>query len=472
MAELRARRDTVVGADLVELRLDTTADPDAAAALEGRRTPVIVTCRPQWEGGQFAGSEEERHRILGDAIALGAEYVDIEWRAQFTDLIERTRGRGVVLSTHDFDGVPRDLCERAAAMRATGADVIKLAAKANRLSDCIPLMELGSAMNAGGRAVIVAMGDRGLPSRVLARKFCSAWTYTGMLGGIGQVAAHRLAGEYRFHTLGASTRVYGLVGSPVGHSVSPAMHNAAFEAAAIDAVYLPLDAADADDFTAFARAFDLSGASVTIPFKVALFDRVHEADAAANQAGALNTIRIDEGRWLGRNTDVNAFLAPLIERSVPLQGARAAILGAGGAARAVAMALAPGGTDITVHARNRNKARDVAAIGGGRVGDLLPEAGSWDLLVNCTPVGMHPNVDATPVPCELLSGGLVYDLIYNPTETRLLREAARLGRQTIGGLDMLVAQAEEQFHWWTGTRPPSGVMRRAAVKRLSEMSES
>src|SRR5262252_2467486 len=143
-AELRARRDAVVDADLVELRLDTVRDPAAAAALDGRRRPVIVTCRPTWEGGSFAGSEEERKRILADALALGAEYVDIEWRAGFDDLIAQTGGRRIVLSSHDFSGVPADLAARAQAMRATGAEVIKIAAQMTSLSDCVPLLDLGA----------------------------------------------------------------------------------------------------------------------------------------------------------------------------------------------------------------------------------------------------------------------------------------------------------------------------------------
>jgi shikimate dehydrogenase len=264
--------------------------------------------------------------------------------------------------------------------------------------------------------------------------------------------------------------VYGLVGCPVGHSVSPAMHNAAFAAAGLDAVYLPLPAADADDFVAFARAFALKGASVTIPYKVSLFDRVQDADETARTVGALNTIRMDGDRWRGRNTDVGGFLQPLRDRHVRLDGRRAAILGAGGSARAVAVALASQGAHVTVHARDAAKAEAVAALVSGSVGPFPPPAGSWDLLVNCTPLGMEPRVDQSPMPPSGLERGLVYDLIYNPATTRLLRDAATAGCDTIGGLDMLVGQAQEQFEWWTGTRPPAGVMRAAASRRLSEFN--
>jgi 3-dehydroquinate dehydratase/shikimate dehydrogenase len=472
MAELRARRDQVTGADMVELRLDSVRDPDVTGALEGRRTPAIVTCRPTWEGGRFKGSEEERRRILCDALAQGAEFVDVEWRAGFDDVLALTGGRRIVLSSHDFSGVPADLAARAAAMRGTGAEVIKIAAKANRLSDCIPLMELAGRMSAHERIVAIAMGERGIASRVLAGRFGSAWTYAGMLGDVGQLTPGELLEMYRARSITGATQVYALAGSPVAHSVSPAMHNAAFKASQLDAVYLPCDAADADDFVTFAKAIKLSGASVTIPFKVALYDRVDEAFAVARRIGAINTIRIENGRWVGGNTDASGFLAPLVERQIPLQAARVSILGAGGAARAVAVALASSGATVTVHARNRHQAADVAMIVSGETGPWPPQPGSWDLLVNCTPIGMHPHVDDTPLARELLTGETVYDLIYNPEETRLLRDARASGCRTIGGLDMLVAQAHEQFHWWTGVRPQAGVMRAAAVKRLSEQFES
>jgi len=455
-AELRRKRDEVIGADLVELRLDTVSDPNVAGALAGRKLPVIVTCRPAWEGGQFKGSEDERKQILRDALARGAEYVDVEWKAGFTDL----------LSSHDFTGVPADLTGRAQAMRATGAEVVKIAVKTSRLSDCLPLLDLGAQIARQG-TVLIGMGECGLATRVLARKFGSLWTYAGDQRQVGQVSPLELAEMYRFRALTDATDVYGLVGSPVSHSVSPAMHNAAFAATRLDAVYLPFPATDADDFMTFGRAMGLKGASVTIPFKVSLFDRVDEVYAVARRIGAINTIRALDGRWVGGNTDAAAFLSPLRDR-VDLNGARVAILGAGGAARAVAVALGSSNAQVTVYARDLAKAQDVAMTASAASALLPPPAGSWDLLVNCTPVGMFPHTGDTPIDAALLTGKHVYDLIYNPTMTRLMREALKAGCQTIGGLEMLVAQAHEQFEWWTGRKPPAGVMREAALKRLAE----
>src|SRR5262249_27716801 len=185
--------------------------------------------------------------------------------------------------------------------------------------------------------------------------------------------------------------------------------------------------------------------------------------------GAINTIRVENGRWLGDNTDANGFLQPLQER-LALGGLRASILGAGGAARAVADALAASQCRVTVHARRAEEAGRVAALTGAAVGPFPPALGAWDLLVNCTPVGQTPRVEATPLPQSDLTGRFVYDLVYNPTPTRLVREAAAMGCQTLGGLEMLVAQAHDQFRWWTGRRPPGGIMREAALKRLAEYS--
>jgi 3-dehydroquinate dehydratase/shikimate dehydrogenase len=463
MADLRKRRDEVADADLIELRVDTVADPNAAAALEGRRTPVIFTCRPAWEGGQYKGSEEERRRLLGEAQQLGAEYVDVEWKAGFTELLDRREGQGVVLSMHDFGGVPSDLKARAASMRATRAEVIKLAVMAHRLGDWLPLWSLGRVST--GPMALVAMGEAGLASRILASRFGSCWTYAGDGVAPGQLSFASLRDEFSVRRVTEQTVVYGVVGRPVTHSVSPAMHNAAFKAAGIDAVYVPFAAADFEDFLQCAHTLGVAGASVTAPFKVEAFARAAECDAVSRRIQSVNTLRRSGDRWIGSNTDVAGFLEPLQAR-MSVRGARVTILGAGGAARAAAEALGTAGAHVSIAVRRQNRAEEIAALVGCSVSDWPPRPHSWDILVNATPVGTAPAVEETPCPEVAFTGQLVYDLVYNPLETLLLRDARAAGCRTLGGLDMLVAQAQRQFEWWTGIKPSERVMRGAALRAL------
>lgn len=465
MAELREHRDQVTDADLIELRLDTVSDPSAAGAVAGRRMPVIVTCRPRWEGGHFTGSEDERRRILCDAQQLGAEYVDVEWKAGFDELLNARGGQGVVLSMHDFTGVPHDVCAQAAAMRQSGAEVIKLAVMATRLSDCLALIPI--TRESSSPVAVVAMGDAGLPSRVLAARFGSCWTYAGEGVAPGQVSAARMRDEFAFRSLGASTAIYGVVGRPVMHSVSPAMHNAAFRATRMDAVYLPLAAADFDDFLTFADALSIAGASVTAPFKVEAFEHASDSDDISRRIQSVNTLRRVDSGWIACNTDVAGFLAPL-QAVVELDNCRTTILGAGGAARAVAVALQGAGAQVAIAARRRDAAERVAALTGARLADWPPAPGSWDVLVNATPAGTAPATTETLLPIGHLTGQLVYDLVYNPTDTQLLKDARAAGCQTLGGLDMLVAQALRQFEWWTGVKPDARIMRAAAVAALAD----
>jgi 3-dehydroquinate dehydratase/shikimate dehydrogenase len=351
-ADLRRARDGAAAtADLVELRLDSVADPDPEGALQGRRGPVLVTCRPTWEGGGFRGSEEARLAILDRAWALGAEYVDLESRAAGAPaFLARTRGERVVLSEHHFDRVPKDLDARLAALCASPAAVVKVAVAAGCLRDTLPLFAWGRAQRDRG-IVALAMGMPGLPTRVLAAHAGSCWTYAGNGWAPGQLPMERLLGEFRYRSVTPATRVYAVLGRPIGHSLSPALHNAAFDAQGDDAVYVPLEASDVDDFLAFADALGIAGVSVTAPFKVALAAHA-TLDEAAERVGALNTLgRGPDGRWRATNTDVEGFLAPL-EGRLPLGGARAAVLGTGGAARAVAFALGRRGARVTVHGRD------------------------------------------------------------------------------------------------------------------------
>jgi 3-dehydroquinate dehydratase/shikimate dehydrogenase len=468
MDEMRNRRDEASDvADIVELRLDALSRPDGVeAALAGRRRPVIVTCRPRWEGGGYDGPEESRLRLLHAAADMGAEYVDLEWRADDNAFVRARQGRGIVLSLHDFEGIPDDLRGLFDAMRATGAEVLKLAVTPRSLSDCLKLLELArAAAQTQTRAVLIAMGPSGVVTRILPERFGSCWSYAADGVAPGQIPVERLVAEFRFRETGPQTSVYGVAGQPVLGSFSPAMHNAAFRLLGLDAVYLPLETSDADDLLRFAAGFGLAGASVTIPLKVALFERVGASDPLGGQLGAVNTVRWRDGRCEGINTDLAGFLAPLAAE--PLEGARAAVLGSGGAARAVAAGLRARGAAVAIYGRALDKAAAVAARVGGEARTGLPSKGSWDILVNATPVGSAADLRGCLLDVEDLAGGrLVYDLVYNPIRTLLLQRAAAAGCRTIGGLDMLAAQAAAQFEWWTGREAPVERMREAATARL------
>ena len=461
MAELLAARGRLhPAADMVELRLDGVVDLDVLAAVQGWGRPIIATVRAAWEGGHFDGAEEERRRFLSQAIDSPAEYIDIEWKAGFTDLIARDPKR-IVISSHDFKGVPSDVLDRARAMRGTGAGRVKVAVAGTRLSDSLVLREIARA----GDAVVIGMGEAGLPTRLLAAQFGSHWTYAGS-NAPGQVSPTRMVDEFDFGRVTSTTRVYGVVSTNALHSLSPVMHNAAFRATGLDAVYVPLRAADFADFLDFAAAVGIEGASITIPFKGDALRAATNVDNAARSVGAVNTLRRDGDGWDATNTDVAGFLAPLSTAFAgELRGARASVLGAGGSARAVVAALRERGAAVTVHARRREQAAEVVAHLGASEGPWPPAAGQWDLLVNCTPLGGANRRDESPLPGGPFDGQLVYDLTYGPGRSRLLTEAGAAGCAVLDGLPMLIAQAERQFEWWTGQRPPAGVMEAAVRKR-------
>jgi 3-dehydroquinate dehydratase/shikimate dehydrogenase len=468
MADLVRARDAATVADMVELRLDGVADIDVAQALAARPRPAVVTCRPKWEGGRFEGSEDERRRILHQALDLGAEFVDIEWRAEFGDLVARAPER-VVLSSHDFMGVPDDLAARARAMRTTGAKTIKIAVAVRRLTETLALIDIAR----DGNAVVIGMGDAGFSSRLLAARYGSRWTYAGHAVAPGQVPASRMVDDYGFRRVGGDTRLFGVISTNAMHSLSPVMHNAAFAAAGIDAVYVPLRPADFTDFLEYAEAMDITGASVTIPFKLDAFAAALRADDLTRTVGATNTLRriAHDGvrGWEATNTDVTGFLAPL-DAIYPgdLSGSRVSVLGAGGSARAVIVALLARGARVMVHARRREQVDGLVGDLGVAAGPWPIEPDSWDLLVNCTPLGGGDLRADSPLPGGPFNGLMVYDLTYGRGASRLVAEARAAGCLALDGLPMLIAQAERQFAWWTGQPAPAGVMEQAARTRLCD----
>jgi shikimate dehydrogenase len=262
--------------------------------------------------------------------------------------------------------------------------------------------------------------------------------------------------------------LYGIFGRPVAHSLSPAIHNAAFEQLGVDAAYVPLAAADLDDVFEALSVVDVSGASVTAPFKEGVMPRLAGIDGDAKSVGAVNTLVRRDGGWYGCNTDTVGFLEGC--SGTPMAGRRVAVLGTGGAARAVATAASRAGASVTCYGRDRSRTEALAAAlaVGGALRPVPP--GSWDILVNATPVGTHPDSEESAFPEAVYDGSLAYDLVYNPPQTRFLREAAAAGCRPVGGLDMLIAQAVRQVERWTGRTPEPISMREAAELALSRQA--
>lgn len=482
-------------ADVIELRLDCLEDgevEDAFTRLAGivGKTPLpfIITNRPAGQGGRRQLDAHERldfwrrtSELLNDARAR--VHADVE-----LDLLESTHaehlretleGFTLICSHHDFLQTPADLDALYERMARTGARVLKVAALAKDVTDCVPVLALVERARRDGLAMIaVSMGEAGVLTRVLAPAFGAALTYgspeRGRETAPGQLSARELRELYRIHSLDRETMVVGLVGSPVAHSLSPHMHNAAFAASGLNAVYVPFEVSDV---SAFVRRlahpstrelrWNLRGFSVTAPHKSSIVEQLDWVEPRAAEMGAVNTVLIEGGKLRGYNTDARAALAPLEE--FELKGARAAVIGAGGAARALLWGLRSQGARTTLFARDTERARATAEVFGAGIERL--EGASFegfDLVVNATPLGTRGAREAeTPANAEQLRGArLAYDLVYNPARTRFLREAETAGCETIGGLRMLVAQAAAQFELWTETAAPVEAMLAAAEREL------
>ncbi|NLX58869.1 MAG: type I 3-dehydroquinate dehydratase [Phycisphaerae bacterium] len=465
-------------ADLLELRVDAMDECDLGRVLAARAAPLIVTNRAANEGGFRPQDEARRLEVLVEAVRLGADYVDVELAAltrfqQLADAVPRERTR-LIVSCHNFQRMPDDLVATARRIDATAAaDVVKVVGTARMPEDNLPCFE--ALRSVRKPAVALAMGEAGQPSRILAGKFGAWLTYASEAAGAesapGQITLEQMRSLYRADRVGPATAVYAVMGNPVGHSLSPAIHNAAFKELGIDAVYVRLKVEG--DPAAAVRALSavpIDGYSVTIPHKQAVMAACVEVDPTARRIGAVNTlIRRDDG-YHATNTDVTSAMRVLAGAmgSDDFTGKRALVVGGGGVGRAYVYGLI--GRGATVH---------VSDIDAARREQLASEAGATavapdhlgnvraDILMNGSPVGMWPKVDDTPVDASLLRPGMVvFDAVYNPRETRLLREARAAGGVTISGVEQFVGQAVEQFELWTQQRAPFQLMRQVVLDAL------
>lgn len=457
-------------ADIIELRLDCVQDWDFQIETFANTIslPLILTFRPAEQGGYRALARPEREAFW--ARELKPDWLsDIEADLVLTNSFDWPR---VIVSHHDFSGVPDDLEEIYERLAATPARIVKIAVNANQITDCIRVFHLLDRASKEQRELIaIAMGNAGIATRILGPSRGAYLTYGSLedesATAPGQVNARQLRPVYRIDEIDRETMICGLVGLPVMHSVSPHMHNAAFASAGSNGVYLPLEVRDVESFLRRmihpkTRELDwnVRGLSITAPHKSSVMGLLDWIEPDAKEIGAVNTVVIDGHGLHGYNTDVHGLIEPLRERLGSLKGSRVAVIGAGGAARAAVWVLRRDGAKVTLFARN--------PIKGGLLAEAFavvcePLAGAsfsgYDVVINATP-------DCPATPEQLTGAGLVYDLIYNPIETGFLREARAAGCETLGGLKMLVAQARLQFELWTGQTPPADVMHDAAVVAL------
>jgi 3-dehydroquinate dehydratase/shikimate dehydrogenase len=350
-------------------------------------------------------------------------------------------------------------------------DAIKIAAQCDSLSRSLEVLRLARRRSASRTPIIaVPMGDAALAARVLALREGSALAYAPVeiATAPGQVTLQDLKDLYRAAKLRRKTRVYGVIGDPIGHSLSPVLQNAGFQSRKMDAVFLPFLVRELRDFLASVEPLGIAGFSVTLPHKQAILRHLDDCDPMAAAIGAVNTVVVrGGGKLYGYNTDYVGVLRAL-ERRIPLRGSRALIFGAGGAARAVAFALAESGASVCVCARRAQAAKALArAVGGEAVGRSRLQREFFDAIVNATPVGMHPVAGRSPLTARELNCRLVFDLIYRPRVTKLMQLAALRGIETVSGVEMFLAQGTAQWEIWTGERAPVEVMRRAVLRALA-----
>ncbi len=378
----------------------------------------------------------------------------------------------ILISLHDFQRVPSGLSKLLSAAERHGGDAIKIAATCHNLADARRLLSLACGRR---NLVVIPMGEAALPARVLAMREGSALAFAsvGEATAPGQLSLEALRNVYRLGAgqrgrplnLTRRTKVYGVIGDPIGHSLSPLLQNAGFTARGLDAIYLPFHVRDLPDFLSAVEPFGIAGFSVTLPHKEKILRHLDACDPLAAEIGAVNTVAVRSGRLYGYNTDYAGVLRA-IERQVSLPSSRVLLCGAGGSARSAALALKQAGAAVVVCARRPERAKALArAVQGETIDRRALARESFDVIVNCTPVGMYPKAGC-PLKESELNCRAVMDLIYRPRKTELLRRAERLGIATISGVEMFLEQGFAQFEIWTGRRAPAAAMRRALTRAL------
>lgn len=462
-------------ADLIELRVDLMDDPDIPALLKAAGKPCIVTNRTKREGGQFKGSEEQRIRLLRHAIDVGADYIDIE-ASTSKDLLQpvlaaRAKTR-VILSYHDFTRTPDRLESIYEIMKELSPDVIKIITYAMDINDNLAVFNLLKRANRDGRKLIsFCMGEKGEVSRILSPLMGGFLTFgsleTGKESAPGQITATVLRNVYRVHEKRPGFKIYGVIGDPVSKSMGYLIHNRAFQEAGLPFIYVPFWV---KNLTSFFSGFEpyFEGLSVTMPFKEEIIPLLGKVEDT--KIGAVNTVVKESGVWKGYNTDgIGAMQA--LEAHTSLRDKNVLIIGAGGTAKAIGYGIMGRGGRLTItYNKNRERGEALTKEMQCSLADIRDiEKLSVDILINCSPVGMNPNFNASPVPARMLRPGMiVFDSVYNPPQTRLINEAKAAGCVAISGVELFVNQGAAQFELWTGRKAPVAAMREVLLSTLAK----
>lgn len=466
----------------LEFRLDYLSKPGLALPKIKRFTEshpgtvIIATCRRAASGGKFKGSTASQLDILGKAALAGCQLVDVELQTARNckpEQLQKLRNRAaLILSFHDFRAT-KNLDDTLEKMLEYPADFYKLVSTATTLSDNVSMIKFLAQRGDRHSLVSMCMGEQGIISRVLGLRAGSVFTFGSASAGEatapGQVTAQELRSVYRIEQVDAATRVYGVVGDPIAHSLSPAILNAAFRRENVNAVYLALHAKTLKDLLTCVREIPIHGVSVTMPYKEAILPHLDNTDSHTTKIGACNTVvRAQDGKLYGFNTDAAGIVRPLERRLNTLEGARILVLGAGGAARAAVFGLKERGSEVYILNRSAAPAKKLAHQARARImkrPDLKKMA--FDVIINATPVGMG-NTRESPLQDKEINARYVFDMIYDPAETRLLKLAKERGAQIIPGIEMFVHQAARQFEIWTGKPAPWDEMLRVVLLALQD----
>jgi len=461
----------------LEFRLDYFSKPALALPrikrfLESHPgTVVIATCRRAVNGGKFRGSMASQLDILGKATAAGCQIVDVELQTAAKSKpgqLQKLRSRaGLILSFHDFRATKK-LDESLEKMLAYPADFYKVVSTATTLSDNVTMIKFLAREGDRHSMVSMCMGEQGIISRVLGVRAGSVFTFASAGAGQetapGQVSAQELRSVYRIEQVDVATRVYGVVGDPIAQSLSPAIMNAAFRRENVNAVYLGLHAKTLKDLLTCIREIPIHGISVTMPYKEAMLAHLDNSDSHTTKIGACNTVvRAQDGKLYGFNTDTAGVVRPLERRLNTIEGARILVIGAGGAARAAVFGLKERGAEVYIMNRSAGRVKKLAHQAHARImkrQELRKMA--FDVIINATPVGMG-NSRETPLQEKEINARYVFEMIYDPAETRLLKLAKERGAQIIPGIEMFVHQAARQFEIWTGKPAPWDEMLRVVL---------